>query len=194
MSERLIQEKILPYLRKNLPAKRLGHVMGVGYMAQKIARAHRLDPQRAKLAAMLHDTARCWSARRLAAYVRRHRVPVPDLEHTVRHHPVLLHAYVGARIARMDFGVKDREVLAAIAHHSLGAVGMTRFEQCIYVADLAAPDRKFKEIAALRKTARKNLHRAFVQAVRLKLNHLIWTGEFIHPQSIRVWNRYVKRP
>ena len=193
MNEALIRVMILPYLRKNLPSKRLGHVMGVTHLARVLARRHGLDPERATLAGLLHDAAKCWTAKKLVAYVRRHRVLVPDLEHTIRVQPHLLHAYAGAHFARTNFGVRDRTVLSAIAHHTLGSVPMTRFDKCVYVADLAAPDRLFKSAEDLRKLALRNLDRAFVEAVRIKLNDLIRRGEFIHPEAVRVWNRYVDR-
>ena len=194
MKEALIREKILPYLRRNLTPKRLGHVMGVTDLAWKLAKMHGLDSESAELAGLLHDSAKCWTAKKLVAYVRRHGVSVPELEHTIRVQPQLLHAYAGSHFARTNFGVKDPKVLSAIARHTLGSVRMTRLDKCVYVADLAAPDRKFKAAEDLRKLARRDLDRAFIEAVRIKLNDLIRRGEFIHPEAIRVWNRYVRRP
>jgi predicted HD superfamily hydrolase involved in NAD metabolism len=98
---------------------------------------------------------------------------------------------VGADIARKKFCVWDREVLSAVAKHSLGSVRMTPFEKLIYVADLLAPDRDFEGVFALRRLAFRNLDRAFFEGVRVKMLYLLKSGQPVHPECLRVWNHSV---
>ena len=191
MKSPLFKEKILPYLKENLTADRLGHVMGVAYLAEKIARRHGLDPFKARMAGLLHDAAKCWKKKDLKKYARKHRLKVPDLEQTCERQPGLLHAYVGADLVKKIFGIKDPEILSAIAKHSLADVRMTPFDKCVYLADLAAPGRKFPEAKVIRKMALKNLDKAFLEGLRVKLHYTVQDGCWIHPQSIRVWNSFM---
>lgn len=184
------EAEILAYLKKHQTSKRTGHTMAVAHLAEKLARKHGLSPARARLAGLLHDAAKNWTGKKLAAYAKKHRLRVPDIEATCRRHPGLLHAYVGAHIARAVFGVKDAGVLSAIAKHSLGSVHMSRLEKCLYVADLASPDRKFSEAGTIRDLAMRDLNRAFARGMRVKFWSVLMEGRWIHPESVRVWNRW----
>jgi HD superfamily phosphohydrolase YqeK len=44
--------------RKRLSGKRYGHTIRVADTAERLARTHHLDPDRTRLAALLHDAAR----------------------------------------------------------------------------------------------------------------------------------------
>lgn len=184
-----MENEILEYQRKNLPRDRYEHVLGVTDLAGKLAEKHGLDAARARLAGALHDTARCWSKARLLRYVRRYSVKVPELGFVVRHQPVLLHGYVGAHLARRQFGIKDREILSAVAKHSLGSDKMTRFEKCVYLADLLSPERNFYGADALRELMLKNLDQAFLQGIAVKIRYVVGRGEPLHPEVVRIWNR-----
>ena len=46
------------FARKRLSEKRYGHTLRVAETAERLAKAHGLDPARARLAAFLHDAAR----------------------------------------------------------------------------------------------------------------------------------------
>lgn len=187
-----MENKILEYQRKNLPQDRYVHILGVTELAGRLAMSHGLDPLRARLAGALHDTARCWSKRRLLDYVRRYRLKIPFPEFTVRYQPVLLHSYVGADLGRRKFGITDKEVLSAVAKHSLGSEKMTRFEKCVYLADLLAPDRNFYGADALRKRMFKDLDEAFLQGVAVKIKYVVGRGEPLHPEVVRIWNHLTK--
>jgi len=180
----------LRFLRRTLPAERYKHVLGVARLARDLAQIHGEDPERARLAGLLHDTARCWSGRKLGDYVRRYRVKVPHSDFVRRHQPVIFHAYVGADLARRVFGVRDREVLSAIAKHTMADDRMTRLEKIVFLADHLAPDRDFTEAERLRKLAREDLDAAFVEALRNKMIYAVLKNHPIHPHSARVWNRH----
>lgn len=191
MRDDLIQGKIIPYLRKNLTKERIGHTLAVALLAERLARKHGLNPKRARLAGLLHDAAKCRTGHDLARYARNHKVRSPDFEETCRLRPKLLHAYVGAHLARRKFGLRDGGIFSAISNHTLGSVKMTAFDKCIFVADLLSYDRKFKRIQRLRNLAMKDLDRAFVEGIRIKLTCTVRDGRWIHPESVRVWNRWV---
>ena len=77
-----------------------------------------------------------------------------------RAHPMLLHARLGAAIAREQFGVDDAEVLSAIEKHTTGAGEMSPLDCVVYLADSLEPGRSFAERAALWELARNDLDAA----------------------------------
>ncbi len=184
-----LEYKILLHLRRTLPPKRLGHVMGVARYAERLARVYGLDPIRVRLAALLHDLARAWPDKKLIDYVRRHRIRAPDLDFSIKTRPLLLHSHVGAHLAKRLFNVCDPEILSGISKHTLGSLEMSLFDKVIYVADLLAPDRKFALAARLRILAQKRIEEVYSEGVRMKLIYSASIGEPLHPYSVRVWNR-----
>ena len=62
--------------------------------------------------------------------------------------PVVLHARVGAELARERFECADEGVLSAIRKHTLGDPSMSRLDAIVYLADGLEPGRDFPERAA----------------------------------------------
>ena len=88
--------------------------------------------------------------------------------------------------------MKDRAVLSAVAAHTLGADQMSRLDKILYVADFSSTDRPYAAAAKVRRLARRSLDGAFREAIRLKLGHVLAAGGAVHPQTVRMWNKYRK--
>ncbi len=185
-----LEQSVAQRLLRTLPKDRFQHVMGVTDLAGKLADAHKMDPVRARIAGILHDMARCWKNKQLVQYALKHHLKVPQFEFVREYQPVLIHSYVSAHMARTLFRVTDPEILSAIEKHSTGAVDMTKFEKLIFLADLLAPDRTFSGANKLRVMARKDLDKAFVEALRIKMEYLLKTHSIIHPDAVKIWNAH----
>lgn len=184
----LTDQKIISYLKKNQPKNRMNHVLGVMRLADKLAIRYRFNRKKIRYAGLLHDLARSWSEKKLIRYVQTHSLKIPNKKLILKHHPLLLHGAVSAHLAQNIFSIHDRKILSAISKHTLGSIKMSLFEKLIYVADLAAPDRKFKERKKLEAMAFKNLHLAFREALKIKMMHVLKTQSWIDPGSVRIWN------
>jgi predicted HD superfamily hydrolase involved in NAD metabolism len=147
---------------------RYAHSVRVARCAENLARRHGVDPRKARLAGMLHDLARLYSAQRLLAESQSRGFEISARE---REHPVLLHARLGAALSRELFGMEDREVLSAIEKHTTGAVHMSPLDCVVYLADSLEPNRKFPERAELWKLALRNLESATRETMRLSELH-----------------------
>ena len=53
------------------------------------------------------------------------------------------HQFIGAKIAKEDFGVVDEEILNAIMYHTTGRKGMSSLEKLIYAVDKIDPTRDY---------------------------------------------------
>ena len=176
-------------MKSILSASRFQHSLCVARLAKKIAPIYDWDPKKAEQAGILHDCAKEWSARKLANYVLRWKIPVPDFDFIRAYAPNVFHGYVGAHYAEKKGWTKDPLVLKAISSHTLGSMPIGKESQILYVADLASPDRRYQEAKRIRQTAMKNLRKAFIQAMRVKLSYAIRKNKPVHPLSIRLWNR-----
>jgi predicted HD superfamily hydrolase involved in NAD metabolism len=160
---------------------RYAHSLRVARCAGLLARRHGLDSRKARVAGLLHDLARLYSPERLIAESQARGFVVDPFEHA---HPTLLHARLGAAIARERFGVDDAEVLSAIEKHTTGAAQMSDLDRVVYLADSIEPGRRFPERAELWELARRDLLSATREAVRLAMAHHSAKGRFPSPPAI----------
>ncbi len=141
---------------------RYRHCVRVARSADVLAQIHGVDPRKARLAALLHDLARLYSGERLIDECERRGLPIGEFE---RRNPVVLHAPLGAALAREQFGVDDPEVLSAIAKHTLGDEAMSPLDCIVYLADALEPGRDFANRRSIWDLARVDLRAAMSAAV-----------------------------
>jgi predicted HD superfamily hydrolase involved in NAD metabolism len=143
---------------------RYAHSVRVARSAELLARRHGVDPERARLAGLLHDLARLYSPERLIAECEARGI---EIDEAARRHPTLLHAPLGAALARELFGVHDAEVLSAIEKHTIGADEMSPLDRVVYLADSLEPGRTFPERADLWRLALRDLDGAMRETLAL---------------------------
>jgi len=149
---------------------RYAHSVRVARCAATLARRHGVDSGKARLAGMLHDLARLYTPERLLAECEARNLPIGAAE---REHPMLLHARLGAALARERFGVDDRDVLSAIEKHTSGAEQMSPLDCVVYLADSLEPQRTFRERSELWEFALRDLAGATRETMRVTaLHHL----------------------
>jgi len=179
------QKYYLERLRGMLGYKRLQHSLGVSDTSIRLAEFYGADRERAAIAGLLHDCARDLPGGELLALARQNRVPVDEVEETM---PVLLHAQVGALLAKRKFGVQDEAVLMAIALHTLGDKTMTLLDKIIFVADKAEPGRVFPGVQELREMMWRNLDRALLWCLDAAIIMSARNGKLIHPRAVNTRN------
>jgi predicted HD superfamily hydrolase involved in NAD metabolism len=171
-------------LKSGLKSARYAHTLGVVKTARTLAKMHGVDPERAALAAWLHDWAKALDREAMKRLLVR-----AGVDRQERALPALWHAPVGAYLARRDFAVSDPEILRAIRFHTTGSPGQTPLQKLLFVADYIEPGRpKWPELPALRRLARRDLGAAWSQVLKEKLMDLILRGRPLHPRSLAAYN------
>jgi predicted HD superfamily hydrolase involved in NAD metabolism len=178
--------QIIEWLSGNVPEKRLSHILRVEEMAIQLAQCHGLNQRQAAQAGLMHDLAKYFKPQRLLHMAEAEGVTIDPVDQM---NPHLLHAQVGAIVARDDFGICDTEVLAAIRDHTLGSPGMSLLSCVIFLADSLEPGRgQTLELEQLRQSAQHNLHRAVWQTSDYTLKHLLDSAQLIHPRAVLTRN------
>ena len=168
------------FARGRLSDKRYGHTVRVADTAESLARKHGLDPDRTRLAALLHDAARETEPKEFLRLANEWDLPVGEPE---RQSPKLLHGPVAAELARRELGVEDEEVLSAIRAHTVGRAVMEPIALALYVADKIEPDRDYPSVHRIRDLALKDLYEAAAESLRRVIGHNEGRGRPIHPAS-----------
>ena len=110
-----VLKKLTREMEKVQEPKRFVHTQGVEYTAAALAMRYGEDVERAQVAGLLHDCAKCMGNDKLLSDCEKHHIPVTDVE---RRNPYLLHAKVGSYLAKKEYKVEDPEILSAILYHT----------------------------------------------------------------------------
>ena len=190
MAERgLYQEDFTPRLKTMMSPKRFQHTLGVRKEAVRLAAIHSLPVQRCALAALLHDCAKGMSLKDMNRVARENHLT--DSE-TVLSSGALLHAPVGAYLAKTEFHIRDEEVLNAIRSHTVGRPGMTKLEMCIFVADATEEGREdYHGLKELRALCNRSLAAAVYRSLELTQEYVEGSGRAFDADSLKT-KRYLE--
>lgn len=181
-------QKITKKLKKYLDEDRLWHTLGVMHTAAAMAMVYHEDMEKAQLAGLLHDCAKCIPSKKKIKLCNENHIPVSSFE---KEHPFLLHGKVGAWIAEEKYGVKDREILEAITWHTTGKPEMSVLEKIIYIADYIEPARdKAPRLNEIRALAFQDLDRCMYEILKDSLEYLNTHPEDLDPTTEKAYDYY----
>ena len=163
-------KKLTKEMEKVQDSKRFVHTLGVEFTAAALAMRYGEDVERAQVAGLLHDCAKCLGNDKLLSACEKHHIPVSDVE---KRNPYLLHAKVGSYLAKKEYKVEDPGILSAILYHTTGHPDMTLLEKIIFTADYIEPGRKqAPNLTEIRKMAFENLDEAVKKILEDTLEYL----------------------
>ncbi len=175
-------------LRKELDRERFRHTMGVMYTAASLAMAHGEDMEKALLAGLLHDCAKCIPNDKKLKLCRNYHLKITEAE---KKSPYLLHAKLGAYLAKTIYGVDDPEILRAIEVHTTGAPGMSRLDKILFIADYIEPNRdKAANLSKVRDMAFQDLDDTMRRILKDTLIYLEKSRDDIDPMTTRTYEYF----
>jgi predicted HD superfamily hydrolase involved in NAD metabolism len=187
----MVREQVISWLAENVTPSRVEHTLRVEQMAQELALLHQQAPEKAALAALMHDLAKYFPGKKLLHMALASGL---DVDEVMTHNPHLLHADVSAIVARNIFGVDDEEILQAIANHTLGRPDMSPVCCIVFLADSLEPGRgNTPELQSLRQASRENLCCAVWQVCDYSLKYFVDTRSVIHPRAIATRNWFLQK-
>ena len=177
-------------LKKRLKPKRYEHSLGVAHTAEALAQRFCVDVAKARLAGLLHDWDKCYSAEAIQERARVFQVDV--LPEVIDEMPQVLHGFTAACALQEQFPELPADVVQAIRLHTTGALIMDDLAKIIFVADVIEPHRDFPGVEELREIAKtRSLDELYFCTYRSGLRNLIDQGQRIFPGSLDVWNNLV---
>lgn len=184
-------KKIRKKLEKSLDSKRYEHTLGVAYTASALAMCNQADVEKALVAGLLHDCAKCLSNEKRIEICKKNHIPITDIE---KKNPFLLHAKAGKYLAQKQFHIEDEDILNAILYHTTGRPQMSMLEKIIYVADYIEPGRKHApNLPEVRKLAFRDIDAALLQILNDILKYLNDGDNTIDPMTQETYDYYMRR-
>ena len=180
--------KIKKQLSKILDEKRYEHTLGVAYTAASLAMRYNADIKKAETAGLLHDCAKCMENDKKLNICEKHKIEISEAE---MKNPFLLHAKVGAYVARKKYDIKDEDILNAIRYHTTGRPAMSLLEKIVYIADYIEPGRNHaSNLDEVRTLAFQDLDSALIVILNDILIHLNKSEKEIDPMTQECYNYY----
>lgn len=168
MTEEL--KTIQKHLKKELDKDRYEHTLGVMYTASCLAMRYHADMNQAMTAGLLHDCAKCLSDSKKIQLCEKNNIPIREIE---LENPFLLHAKVGALLAKKQYNIEDTQILHAIEVHTTGEKEMSLLDKILFVSDYIEPNRnKAPNLTEIRSLAFEDLDSAVLRILYDTLHFL----------------------
>lgn len=178
-------DEIIEYLKNNLSEKRFLHTIGVAETAKDLADRWGVDSSKAYVAGLVHDCAKEVPFVRTVELLEKSGVTLSLIE---KNAPGILHAPLGAILAKEIFGIDDQEILDAVKFHTTGRENMSALEKVIYIADFIEPNRSYSESAEVREFAKTDIDKAALRETDMVIKFNIDKGKMLHPDTIHTRN------
>ena len=178
-------------LKASLKPGRYEHSLSVSFTCMALAMRYGYDLDKAELAGLLHDCAKCYDNNSIIAACRNSGMELTEGELQA---PSIIHSRLGARMAEEKFGVNDPESLSAIACHTTGKPDMSLLDKILYIADYIEPRRyKIKDLPAIRRLAFEDLDQALFQIMEGTLRYLKESGTYADIMTQNAYHYYKKQ-
>ncbi len=176
-------------LKEIISPPRLAHSQRVARLAQEMSKHWGLDPFKAGAAGILHDVAREMSIEEYFRIAKKAAIPLGPGEIA---NPIILHAPVGAEILKTRWGINDKDILQAVAGHTIASPNMSAYTKIIFLADNCEPGRKWQGAEELRRLMKEDLNKAMLFALNELFTWLKGENLPLHPLSLEAYNHFIK--
>ena len=189
---KLSREEADKWLKENLNEKRYQHSLGTAECAKELAKQFGQNEEKAYIAGLLHDCAKCFSDEKLLEIIDKY---LDDVDSDERSNKKTLHAPGSYYIAKTVFGLEDAEMLSAIRWHTLGKINMTDFEKIIFLADkieLRTRSEDYRKKITKDLYSENGLNKAILECYKETIKSLADRNLIICPLTIEIYNNLQK--
>ena len=186
--KQLTIRKIKEEVKMHLDQNRYEHTLGVMYTAGALAMRYGADLEDTMIAGLLHDCAKCIPSAQKIELCKKYNLNISEAE---QKNPGLLHAKLGAYLAKEIYQIENTEILDAISCHTTGRPHMTLLDKIIYIADYIEPGRdKAENLPYIRKIAFEDLDVCMAEILHDTLAYLSSRGGSIDATTKMTYDFY----
>jgi predicted HD superfamily hydrolase involved in NAD metabolism len=169
------------------------HSLGAEEKARELAVRFGADEEKAALAALVHDNAKCIKYKELVKIVEANNFPIKD---DIKNNFKILHAYAGAYLAQKELGIFDEDILNAIMYHTTGRAEMSLLEKVVYLSDkLETKTRPIEYRNIINKVLEEtnDIDKTILLTIDLTIRSLLDRKLVINFQTIDIWNHLITK-
>lgn len=182
-------EQIQEQVQKMLSEKRYYHSICVMERCAELAEKFGVDVETAKKVGIAHDVAKEMLEEEKIKYAKENNIEIDEVE---KENTGLLHAKIGADIAKKQFGFSD-EMAEAIKAHTTGSINMDVLSKILFISDRTSKERNFSDIELLNHLLNKSIDEAVLYILDKKILLQIEKRQSMHPNSIIARNDILRK-
>lgn len=179
-------EKIV---KTRLSEKRFYHSQCVKARCEEIALKIGFDVDIAKKVGIAHDVAKELTSEKKLKYCKKNNIEVDEMEEK---NTTLLHAKIGADIAKKEFGF-TQSMARAIEAHTTGLPEMDMLAKILFIADRTSKERELPDIDYINELLEKNIDEAILYILDKKIELQIQKHATMHINSIITRNWIIEQ-
>lgn len=161
------------------------HSLNVADEAVRFAKKYGADPEKARLAGLLHDITKEVENDLQLKIIEKGGIILTDVE---RRSPKLWHAMSGSVAVSEEFGIDDEDIINAVRYHTTARAGMSKLEKCIFLADFTSAERNYPDIDVIRRYAEVSLEDGMLYGLKFTISRLSGRGDLISPDALAAYN------
>ena len=177
-------EQAKKIVKLRLGEKRWTHTKNVKKMAVKLAKKWGADPEKAAVAAILHDSAKELPKEQLLQIFADNAIIA---ENAPARPSAVWHGIAAAILAKTQWGVEDEEILSAIRCHTTGKPAMSLLDKIIYLADMTSAERDWPGVQELRALQMQDLDAALCLGLKRSIDFVKEKGGTLDPESVAAY-------
>ena len=172
--------------------KRFQQSIGVSEFAVELNDKYKfgLDNELLKITGLLHDIAKIYDLKTSLEMLSKY-----ETKEVIAHYkkyPNVIHAVLGAYLARELFNVND-DVFNAIYYHTTGTSNMTKFMEVVYVADVVERGRTYPDCEYFRNLVLDDFDYGLYKILESIIQMLKEKNEPIEENTIKAYETYRKK-
>ncbi len=185
----MTEQAMLEKLQGLIDEKRFAHSIGVRDTAIMLAARYGIDTEKAKIAGLLHDCAKNIPKEESIRRCEEAGIPLKPVCYIEKG---LVHSYLGAIVAKTEFGITDEEILSAIYYHTTGHEDMPLLTKIVYLSDIIEPGRNVPNLEELRHLAMEDIDEALIRAINSTISHILQKGSVLDCDTVMARNFLVQ--
>ena len=184
----LTEEQCITAIREKLSHKRFIHSLNVADEAEHLAKKWGADPERARIAGLLHDIMKDTPPEEQLQILAKFGIMLDNVQ---KKEGKLLHAITGAAYIERVLRVDDPDIVNAVRYHTTGRRGMTILEKVLFLADFISADRDYEGVEPLRNAVSRGLKDGMLQSLQFTIGDLAARLCAIHPDTVDAYNEEI---
>ena len=172
--------EIEEYVKKHLSEKRFYHSQCVMERCKEIASMFKIDVEKAKKVGIAHDIGKELLPKEKLEYCMKNNIEIDEME---KENTALLHAKIGAVMAKEIFGFDDSMCLA-IKAHTTGLPNMDILAKILFIADRTSKERNLPDIDYINELLNKSIDETILYILDKKIELQIQKKATMHLNSV----------
>ena len=176
-------------VKQTLTEKRYYHSICVMEKCEELAEIYGINKEMAQKVGLVHDIAKEMTDEEKFIYAKKNNINIDLVE---RKHIGLLHAKIGADIAKKEFSFTE-EMCKAIRLHTTAGENMNMLDKILYVSDSIGKDRTWDDVEFVNKLAKEKIDDAVIYLLNIEIKDRIDKKKMLHIDSILAWNELINK-